>query len=79
MILEKPKCPDCGGLAIGTVDKVVARFDEPEEETEGTEEIEFEFCGDTDLDTQASIENEQGETLVTCSCGTEWFTKITGM
>jgi hypothetical protein len=71
MLLEKDRCPECGEEPRGTVETgVVAEFEAPDEEGG------FEYSGDTDLQDQATVKNEKGESLVVCANGHEWFTTI---
>lgn len=76
MKLTTPKCPVCDKDPIGTVDTIVARFDEYGEgdrEEMGLEEDEFDYSNDTDLETQRATINSAGEILLTCEDGHEWF------
>lgn len=73
MIFATPNCPECGSRATGTAEKVIARFEEPDEDNLDNEE--FEYSGDTDLDGQETITNAAGEVLLVCECGNEWYSE----
>jgi len=79
MKLAIPKCPECGSIARGTVDKVVAEIQMDDDELDLEEvgqETEFDYNGQTDLNNQETITNHAGESLVICEKGHEWYTPI---
>lgn len=71
MLFAIHNCPECGSRAVGTAEKVIARFKEPDGDNPGSEE--FEYSGDTDLDGQETITNAASEVLLVCECGNEWY------
>ena len=56
----------CGTVETG----VIAEFEAPDEERG------FEYSGDTDLQDQATLKNECGESLVVCADGHDRWTLI---
>lgn len=72
MKLRTPNCPHCGSKARGTVDKVIAEFNDVPDELG-----KVEYSGTTDLNAQTTITNLSRHSCVVGTCGHEWFTKIT--
>lgn len=74
MRLLAPQCPHCGAGARGTVEQLtaVSRFRDV-----ATPDGFVEWSGSTETftETQSTVQNETGESLVTCGTH-EWYTKI---
>lgn len=73
MIIRNPKCPTCGQLAVGTVEKIVGvalviHSDDDTQEYEGTTEI--------DWNAQQTERDNNDLPFVCCDNGHQWATEI---
>lgn len=73
MKLATPACPECGGPARGTVERLagVAEF---YDRADG----EVEYSGWTDVwwDEQKTVTNEAGQAKLICPEGHDWFSDV---
>jgi hypothetical protein len=75
MKIENPKCPTCGAVCVGTIERVTGVACIVEDESEpGT----FEYEGGTEIiwDSQKTVADNTGRVTVTCDNGHEWPTHI---
>jgi hypothetical protein len=71
MKFEKPNCPLCGGVAIGTCDTIAGTAVLSEPDVDGNQE----HVGETDVcwDTQTTNTNEKGELQLICYEAHTWY------
>jgi len=64
------KCPDCGEVAVGTIEVLHGRADLIQ-----LDDGSFEYGGETEVfwDGQMSVRDKKGRVQMTCDKGHEWF------
>lgn len=71
--LDNPKCPKCGETVAGTLERIPGRAEVAE-----VQPGVYEYSGGTTVfwDDQKTEKGKEGRTILLCSCGTQWGSKM---